>query len=192
MRNAIIVHGFPQKSEYESDSFVAPNHNHWLPWLQKELLKRDIYAEAPIMPEAYMPDYEKWKKAVERCDHIGEDTIIVGHSCGGGFWVRYLSEHPELKVGKVVLVAPWIDPEGSLPTKFHQEYNIDADMVARTKGITIFSSDNERHESVVQSIKILDENINNLKIVGFHNYGHFCLSDMKTDEFPELLQEVLA
>jgi alpha-beta hydrolase superfamily lysophospholipase len=38
----------------------------------------------------------------ERYD-IFPETDLVGHSCGGGFFVRWLSKHLEVKVGNVVL-----------------------------------------------------------------------------------------
>ncbi len=191
MKNAIILHGFPSKKAFIGENFVAPGNAHWLPWLQKELLQRNIYAETHIMPSAYEPDYETWKKAVERCDHIGPDTIIVGHSCGGGFWIKYLSEHPDLKVGKVVLVAPWLDPEDELKNDFHKNYDLDKSLVDRTGGVTIFVSDNDE-ESIAQSVKRLKEGINGMKVIELKGRGHFTYGAMKTIEFPELLEEILA
>jgi predicted alpha/beta hydrolase family esterase len=191
MKNAIILHGWPDKEEFYHKSFISPGNAHWLPWLQKELLQRDIYAETPTMPEAYMPQYEIWKKAVERCDHIGPDTTIVGHSCGGGFWIKYLSENPNIKVGKVVLVAPWLDPNDELKNDFHKNYEIDPLIVNRTNGITIFRSDND--ESTIDlSIQKIQSAASGIKVVEFHDYGHFCYGDMKTQEFPELLAEVIS
>ena len=190
MKNAIILHGYPSKSEYYSENAVAPGHNHWFAWLQMKLLQDNIYAETPTMPDAYSPAYEKWRKAIERCDHIGEDTILIGHSCGGGFWVKYLCQHPELRVGKVVLVAPWLDPDDELKNDFHKNYMIDGNLVARTKGITVFSSSND-HSSILESVKRLKNAIADIKVVEFKNYGHFCIEDMKTNEFPELLKEVI-
>ncbi len=191
MKNAVILHGYPSKEEFYSKKSAPPGANHWFPWLQMELLKKDIYTETPIMPEAYAPDYEKWKKAIERCDHIGPDTILVGHSCGGGFWVRYLSENPALTVGKVVLVAPWLDPDNELKNGFHSDYVIDPGLVARTAGVTIFSSNND-DDTVKKSVELLKEKIANIKVVDFEDYGHFCIEDMNTQEFPELLEEVLS
>ena len=78
---------------------------HWIPWLQGQLLKNDIIAATPEVPLAFAPDWELWLKEVERFE-IMPETLLVGHSRGGDFWLRWLTEHPELKVGKVVLVAP--------------------------------------------------------------------------------------
>lgn len=160
---------------------------HWLLWLKDELVKKNITSEVPIMPEAYNPEYNAWKEIFDRLP-LNEETILVGHSCGGGFIVRYLSEN-DVKVGKVVLVAPWIDPDKYLKTGMF-DFNIDENIVAKTKGITIFSSTDDMQE-VQDSVEILKNKIKNIKIVEFQNYEHFCYGDMKTHEFPELLEEVI-
>ncbi len=105
MRNAILLHGKPGKEEYYDSNYPSSSNAHWFPWLQKELIKRDIAAATPEVPLAFDPQYDLWVKEVDRYK-ITTETILVGHSCGGGFWVRYLSEHPKVHAGKVVLVAP--------------------------------------------------------------------------------------
>ncbi len=191
MKNAIILHGYPEKDEYYADWYKGPGNDHWFPWLQAQLLKKDIYAEVPVMPRAYEPDYETWKRAIERCDRIDQETSIIGHSCGGGFWLRYLSENKHLRVGKVVLVAPWLDPQDELGNDFFKGFKLDPDLASRTKGLTIFASDDD-DATVTQSIDTIKAQMNNLKVVDFHGYGHFCYEwNMKSEEFPELLKEIL-
>jgi predicted alpha/beta hydrolase family esterase len=189
MKTAIIIHGMSDDKEEYLKMLSSENEEcwHWLLWLKDELVKKNIISEVLIMPEAYNPEYNAWKEMFERLP-LNEETILVGHSCGGGFIVRYLSEN-DVKVGKVVLVAPWIDPDKYLKTRMFN-FEIDEKIVAKTKGITIFSSTNDMQE-VQDSIKILKEKIKDIKVVEFINKGHFCYGDMKTCEFPELLEEVL-
>ncbi len=188
MKTAIIIHGMSDSREEYLMMIEAktPEYWHWLLWLQKELTIKTIPAQVPLMPEAYNPEYNAWKEMFERFP-LNEDTILIGHSCGGGFVVRYLSEN-NVKVGKVVLVAPWIDPEKFLKTGMF-DFNIDENIVSKTKGITIFSSTNDMQE-VQDSIKILKEKIKDLKVVEFENKGHFCYEDIGL-EFPELFNEVI-
>lgn len=148
---------------------------------------KDISAQTPEMPTPYEPEYEAWKEIIERFP-LNEETILIGHSCGGGFIVRYLSEH-NIKVGKVVLVAPWIDPEKKLKTGMF-DFEINKNIIAKTAGITIFNS-NDDHETIQNSVEMLKNKIKNIKTVEFKNYGHFCYKHMKTREFPELLEEAL-
>lgn len=187
MKTAIILHGKPDKEEYYDVNRAASSNCHWLPWIQKQLLLKDMVAQTPEMPIPYNPEYSAWKKMLERFP-IDEETILIGHSCGAGFIVRYLSEE-NVKVGKVVLVAPWIDPKKSLETGMFN-FSIDENIVSKTQGITIFSSTNDI-DTVQESVKIIQAQAKDIKVVDFENAGHFCYDDMGTDAFPELLIEIL-
>jgi len=190
MKNAIILHGTCDKEEYYSSEYPSASNFHWLPWLVKQLLIKDIHAVTPEMPHGYMPNYAVWKREFERFD-ITSETTLVGHSCGGGFLVRWLSENKDKQVGKVVLVAPWLDPN---KTKGEDndffDFTMDTGLVSRTQGVTIFNSDTDM-EAVHTSVNQIMDTIQNIKLVEFENKGHFCLSDLNGEAFPELLDEVL-
>lgn len=102
--------------------------------------------------------------------------------------MRYLSEHTDLKVGKVVLVAPWLDPERSATTDFF-EFNMDPKLAERTKGVTIFHSDNDMG-NVHKSVAAIRDAVEEIQYREFHNYGHFTSDAMGTTQFQELLEEV--
>ncbi len=187
MQNAIIIHGSPGKEEYYSPQYPSSSNFQWLPWLQKQLLIRDIYAVTPEMQYAYNPEYSIWSREFERYD-ITPETILVGHSAGAGFLVRWLSEHKDVHVGKVVLVAPWLDPDSTLNTGFF-DFVIDQNMAERTNGITIFNSaddDSDIQETVVK----IRENVKPIKYVQFEREGHFIGEKYVANGFPELLEEI--
>lgn len=188
MKNAIILHGQPGKQEYYDPAMPSPSNSHWIPWLQAQLLKHDIAAATPEVPNAFHPEWETWLKEVERFE-ITPETIIVGHSRGGDFWLRYLSERPDVQVGKVVLVAPSL---GYLKEdrNYFGQYTIDPDLVARTKGITLFHSDNDAI-GIQKTAEVLRATIKDLRYVEFH-LGHFTKGSMGSVEFPELLDECLS
>jgi predicted alpha/beta hydrolase family esterase len=189
MKNAIILHGRPTKAEYYADRWPSMSNSHWLPWLQEQLIIRDIFAATPEIPLAYEPLWERWVKEIERYD-IGPETTLVGHSCGGGFWVRYLSEHKELKVGKVILVAPWIDVEQDDPGHFF-DFEIDPDLAARTQGLTIFHSTNDVEE-IQTSVAKLREQLRGISYREFEDKGHFTHKYLPDDTFPELLEAIIS
>jgi uncharacterized protein len=140
------------------------------------------------MPNAPYPMYETWKKEFERYD-VTTETVLVGHSCGGGFLVRWLSEHPDIKVDNVVLVAPWMGVDFGVPfDKTFFEFEIDPELVSRTKNLTILASSND-FSAIQKTVTLLQQKIKNIHTVTLENKGHFCLSDMDTVEFPELLAE---
>jgi len=189
MKNAIILHGMGSKEEYYSLEYPSASNSHWFPWLQKQLLTKEILAITPEIPHNFAPNYLDWSTEFERYD-ITPDTILVGHSCGGGFLVRWLSEHKNVKVGKVVLVAPWLDPAREDTADFF-DFEIDPSLVERTAGVTIFESDNDDVKGVSPSVSLIKEKIDGVKHIVLKNHGHFCLGDMGTVEFPELLEEIL-
>lgn len=191
MKTAIIIHGWPGKEEYFNLNIPTPSNSHWFPWIQKQLLLKGILAQTPEMPEPYAPNYEKWKEVFEQFK-VDEQTILVGHSCGGGFLVRWLSEN-NIKVGKVVLVAPWInsekDPELEIDKDFF-EFNIDENLTSKTAGFKImYSADDDKY--ILDTVKILNEKIKNVELQEFKDKGHFVMGSMKTEVFPELLKNLL-
>lgn len=189
MKNAIILHGGPPRDEYYAPDTPSMSNAHWLPWLQAQLLKHDIAAATPEVPRAYDRNWQVWNKEVERFE-IGPETILVGHSTGAGFFVKYLSIHPELRVGTVVLVAPWLDPERQHTHNFFDDFSIDPELARRTAGLTIFGSDNDE-ASVLKTIGILRSTLTGITYREFPGYGHFCSDDMQTTAFPELLETIL-
>ncbi len=189
MKNAIILHGGPGKAEYYDPKAPSMSNAHWLPWVQAQLLKHDVAAATPEVPHSFDRVWSVWNKEFERFE-IMPKTILIGHSTGAGFIIKYLSIHPDLKVGKVVLVAQWLDPDFEYTVDFFDDFEIDPNLVGRTAGITIFNSDNDQ-ASVHKTVDILRAKIKGLTYREFHNHGHFCIKDMGTTEFPELLKEAL-
>lgn len=192
MKNVIFVHGRPSRRE---DFFIKlirlrQSSLSWASWLGKQLKKYGHEFNAPEMPRAYDPDYEAWEKKFENYK-ITPDTILVGHSCGGGFLVKYLSRHPKTSVGRVILVAPWLGYDyGAPPTDFFEGYKIDPNIAKRTKGLVVFYSDND-FDAINKSVSKLKSTLKNTKYKEFRGYGHFTLKGMKTRKFPELLEECL-
>lgn len=63
------------------------------------------------MPNAMWADYEAWKIWFEKMFPFLQDgVILVGHSLGGGFLLRYLTENKlPVKVSQLHLIAPCVD-----------------------------------------------------------------------------------
>ena len=105
MKQAIIVHGKPSKQSYFNPNLPSASNSIWLPWLQQQLLICGIDTQTPEMPESWRPDYPLWRQTFEKYD-VNSETILVGHSCGGGFLIQWMSENPQICAGDVYLVAP--------------------------------------------------------------------------------------
>ena len=191
MKTAILVHGWAHKDEYFEPKYPTSSNSHWFPWLSKQLMIRDIHTVAVEMPTSYYPEYSKWKKEFERFD-INPETILVGHSCGGGFLIRWLSENKDISVSKLILVAPWVgtDPDQPFDETFFK-FEWDENLQSRTNSLIMFSSSNDV-KSVKDSEEIIKRKLKNLKVVELENKGHFTLHSLGTVEFPELLEVCLA
>ena len=187
MKTAVIIHGYNDKSQYSDTSRPAASNDHWLPWIQRQLLLKGILAQTPEMPGFYEPNYEAWKEMLERFD-LNEETMLVGHSCGGGFLVRWLSES-NTKVGKVVLVAPWLDPKHVIDENFFK-FQIDENLESKTGGAVVMYSTDDKPE-ILQSIEVLKAKLKGAQFQEFANKGHFVLGSMKTEAFPELLANLV-
>ncbi len=187
MKNAILVHGCCDKEEFFSDKYPSLSNSHWFPWLQKQLTKTGLETQTPEMPKPYSPNYSNWKKLFEG-NTINASTVLVGHSCGAGFLVRWLSEN-SVKVGKVALVAPWMDPERTIANNFF-EFAIDPDLLNRIKSLKVFYSSDDDAD-ILTTVKLLQAKLPKAQFEKFADRGHFTLGDMKTDQFPELRDYLL-
>lgn len=83
-----------------------------------------------------------------------------------------------------------MDPNHENTIIFFDDFEIDPNLVKRTRSTSIFYSTDDE-VGVLKSVEIIKEKIENIRIRKFHNYGHFCIDDMKTHKFPELLKEIL-
>lgn len=192
MKNAILVPGRPDKEQHYDPTSPSNSEDHWFSWLKRQLILEDILTVSIEPPMPFRPRYEEWKREFERFD-ISPETILVGHSCGGGFLIRYLSEHKELRVGKVVLVAPWLNPTNDpvSDTADFFEFEIDPEFPSRTTSTMVYYSDDD-HPSIGQSIDILKAKVHGLEFREFNGQGHFVRSQhAKYTQFPELLEAVL-
>ncbi|MBI2442610.1 MAG: class I tRNA ligase family protein, partial [Candidatus Levybacteria bacterium] len=180
--NCIIVHGCPQ-----SEADLIPKENRWMNWLEKELVARGGKAVALEMPKPWEPKYSEWKKALEK-QNITKDTILIGHSCGAAFLIRWLLE-TKRKVKKLILVAPakLPDPNGD---KRIELYNFELPKkVAKVANETaiFISNDDQRHLDSAR----LYANALGARIVELKDKKHFVYRQTGFYEFPELLEEVL-
>lgn len=186
--NCIVVHGCPSDVEKAMSSETRSYDKHWIPWIKKELTARGIKTETPLMPTPWQPDYEKFKKEFEKCK-VTENTILIGHSCGSAFLVRWLGE-TRRKIFKLILVAPWkIPDEGDMYRKAFYVYPIDESIKSRVEEVIMFTADDEEDDGK-ESLKIFHQSLGG-EIVELKGRGHYTMGDMGTTKFPELLEVVL-
>jgi hypothetical protein len=187
MKNVIIVHGKPSKENYYDQSGYTSSNFGWIPWLQNQLLTRDIMPNVPEMPHAYLPEYESWKREFERFD-VTSETVLVGHSMGGGFLLRWLSEHRDQPVARVILVAPSLDPLRSNETGFC-EFEIDSTITDRTE-LIVMTSDNDSSKAET-SLQMITDALPSTDVRMFTGYGHFIPEHTGKNTLEELSELIL-
>lgn len=190
MKCAILIHGWTRKDEHYDAQYPTPSNSHWFPWLSKQLMIRDVHTVAIEMPKAYYPIYDDWKKEFERFN-ISSETLLIGHSCGGGFLVRWLSENSGIKTGRVILVAPWmgIEPDQEFDDSFF-DFNLDEGIAEKTEKLVVFNSTDDV-EPVQKSVSLIRDKIKGIEYRELKNKGHFTLKGLGKEEFPELLEELV-
>lgn len=183
LQNCLLVHGCPSTNKDKD------YNKHWIQWAKRNLIDAGLKTEAPLMPEPWAPNYEKFKQEFEK-HQVNEDTVLIGHSCGCAFLVRWLGESKQ-KVAKLILVAPWKIPDpGDTNRKRFYTYEIDESVKSRVGETVMFTSNNEE-EAGKDSLKIFHNALGG-KIVNLKDHGHYTFEDMGTEEFPELLEEVIS
>ncbi len=187
MKQAIILHGRPGREEYYDPKVPSASNSHWLPWLQKQLLIRDITGVTPEIPNSYEPNYADWMREIERFD-LTPSTAVVGHSCGAGFWLRYLSEHSKLKLDSVYLVAPSLGLDWDDKSFF--AFKLDEKITNRVRRLVILYSDDDR-QGILDAVDQIFDALPTAIVRHVAKQGHFTYESMGKHEFPELLEEML-
>lgn len=181
--NIIILHGCPM-----SEETVLPKNKRWMNWLEGKLKERGYNAVAPDLPTPWAPKYQEWKKTIEQYP-VTENTMIIAHSCSCAFIVQWLLETKK-KVKKLILVAP-----AKIPEKADDKRNVlyDFDLPENASHIAdervIFISNDFPHH--LKSFEMYKESLKP-RVIRLENKVHFLFIWTKTNEFPELLQEVLS
>ena len=182
----VLVHGCPDAPEKGPRQRTYDKH--WIPWVARELTARGVQVQTPLMPEPWKPKYERFKKTFEKLN-VTEDTVLVGHSCGCAFLVRWLGETKQ-RIKKLILVAPWKVPRKDDSTrKAFYTYPIDRTIAARVGEIVIFTADDEEPDGK-KSVQLYRDALGG-KLIELKNHGHYTFDDMGTAAFPELLAQIV-
>jgi hypothetical protein len=185
VKKLVIIHGRPR--EDGPGAGVSDNQKHWIPWLKEQAEKAGYEVYNPQMPEPWQPEYVKWKSTFSDIP-VDENTVLVGHSAGSAFLVRWLAD-TKIRIHKLILVAP---AKYSGPHKRRAEmydFEIDSEVRNLVKDIVVISSDDD-DEFLVQHAKEYTRELSARKIE-LTGKGHCTLTHMGTREFPELLAEVI-
>ncbi len=134
----------------------------------------------PDMPNKMNAKYIEWKVWLEKfIPHLGAEALLVGHSLGGLFLVKYLSENafPKTIRATFLVAAPWSNGDFRLTKNFRK--------FERQGGkIFLYQSKNDAVVSFVD-FKKYRKNLKTAVVRVFKNRGHF-----NQEKFPELVKDI--
>ncbi|OGB74971.1 hypothetical protein A2810_02725 [candidate division Kazan bacterium RIFCSPHIGHO2_01_FULL_49_10] len=194
MQQVVLIHGgedFRSYEEYIKNlKAYQPEIEEFLPkkrWKRTlaERLGEGYQVFTPEMPNSENARYEEWKIWFEKMfPFLDDDLILVGHSLGGIFLPKYLSENifPK-KIKAVVLVSPPYDSEGLEPplADFVLTKPL-AQLAQQCSNIYIVHGDADPIVPYSHAEKYLKE-LPNAKLVTIQGGDHFT-----QPEFPELVE----
>ena len=144
--------------------------------------------QTPEMPVPYAPVYENWLAIFERLP-VDEKTILIAHSCGAGFLLKWLNKSGA-RIDKLILVAPWLDPERYMG-QFLQ-CRLKPGLMDQINHLHVFYSEDEPVGGVKETVDLIMDSYTGATLHSFEEHGHFTLSGMGEEKFPELLKVALS
>lgn len=159
---------------------IKPGYD-WKSTIQQDL--GDNYEVlAPSMPNKNNAKYKEWKIWFENIlSVVNKDVILVGHSMGGVFLAKYLSEHLiDNNIGKLVLLAaPYSDtPEESIGSfKLTKPFT---KLIKQVNNVVLVYSQDDTVVPYNDGI-LYQKSLPGSKLVTFKDKGHFNMPN-----FPEL------
>lgn len=195
MKQVLVIHGGDTYQTYNAYFEYLKIHDLTLESLRAkdwksmlgERLGADYEVIAPRMPNSLNAQYPEWKLWFEKVlILLDQQVVLVGHSLGGTFLAKYLSENKVKKeILATCLVAACYDDTGDreylgefLPPK-------DKSLLAKQGGkIFLYHS---MDDTVVpfSSISDFKKDLPDAAIRTFTHHGHF-----NQEEFPELVADI--
>lgn len=157
----------------------------WQPTL-KEIFEETHEVYYPGMPNSKNAKYLEWKIWFERYqEFMRDEVILIGHSLGGYFLAKYLSEEimPVSVKALYLLAAPFENDDFGGEDGGDFSFNPDdlRRLTEHVGAVYIFHSKDDPFVPYTHALKY-KRALPQAELVSFENKGHFLL-----EEFPELV-----
>ena len=192
-KQVVVIHGgdtfdtyekylrFLKRFDIDFEDYIGEKKG-WKSNLQASL-GEEYEVALPDMPNSFNAKYPEWQIWFEKfIPFLNGGVILVGHSLGGTFLAKYLSENTfQKKISGVFLIsAPFDDaPDYSLV-----DFALPKKLNLQTKNVVIYHSSDDRVVPFVDLNKYSSA-INNATVKQFADRGHF-----KQPEFSELVEDI--
>lgn len=143
-------------------------------------LGSDYKVLSPQMPSPKNPSFEEWKILFEKyLLRARGDLIFVGHSLGGSFLLKYISENiiPQKILALLLVATPFKTIKGfEAPTDYTS--------LKKIQNIFLYHSMDDVEVPYAHALMYNELMQGNLKT--YFNQGHF----FKRKEFPDIIQDI--
>jgi len=196
-RQIIVIHGgdtFNTQGEYLSFlknfeiNFERLKQKGWKEKLA-ENLNPDYEVIQPKMPNNMNARYSEWKIWFEKMiPFFDKEIILVGHSLGGLFIAKYLSENqfPKKILSTFLISAPYDDKDSGESLVDFELKNDLGNLQKQGGNIVLYHSEDDRIVPFAD-LKKYRKLLPNAEVKIFKNRGHF-----QQEEFPELIEDIAA
>lgn len=194
-KQIVIIHGGETFSAYEDYLKYLKNYEidfeklkrkRWKDNLAEEL-KNDFEIIRPQMPSPRNAKYQEWKIWFEKFFPILRDSIIlIGHSLGGMFLAKYLSENNfPVKINQLYLVAAPFD--GNRDKYSLTDFKLSVSLKNIEKQISKIFLYHSKDDPVVpfSDLEKYASELPSAKKIIFKDRDHF-----SQEEFPELVERI--
>lgn len=194
-KQIIFIHGGNSFESYEDYFDNLKNNNPSIDWfIYRKKWIDNLYKKlsgvfeifAPHMPNKQNAKYEEWKIWFEKMMPFIEDEVIfIGHSLGGIFLAKYLSENIySKKIKAIILVAP---PHTDTPGigSFKLEKSLDR-ITEQCSEIHLFQSTDDLVVPAGEA-QLYKRDLPEIKLHIFEDRGHF-----NQESFPEIIKLIKA
>ena len=150
-------------------------------------LGNDYDVFTPKMPNASNAQYDEWKIWFENIlPRMHKNIILIGHSLGGAFLIRYLSENKVSNNIKALflIAAPYEAIEDEEYLGGFELSKKNEPLSLQSNKIIVFHSNDDKVVPVEHS-KHIHSLIKDSQLKILDNYGH-----INTEHFPELVKEI--
>lgn len=193
-QQVVVIHGGDSFATYEEawnaliDAVLNIDRLRFFDWKStlREMLGEAYDVIQPRMPNPQNAKYKEWKLWFEKLvPQLDEKVILVGHSLGGSFLAKYLSENVLPKqIVATLLVAPPFDTDSGRRLIEFDIINDLATLKEQGGAIFLYHSEDDPIVDFSELTKFLTH-LPNAHSRTFTDRQHF-----NQMEFPELLEDI--
>ena len=195
MKQLVFIHGGEVFDTYDAYlnalrtwqyEFFQEGEKRWKDSLAEEL-GSEWEVHMPSMPSPYNAKYIEWSIWFERIiPHLRDGVVLVGHSLGGIFLAKYLSEHklPVTIRSTILIAAPATEASGPL-ADFVLPPSLT--LLEQQGGAIVLYHSTDDDVVPYADLSIYTAQLPKAEVRTFSDRGHFL-----TPEFPEFIQNIKA